>query len=123
MIAIFEVENLLQAECFCNAFGVPLIVQNALAGRARPSHFIVGGTDQVACVSFADEFGDGAARKYGNIVGVGLDGGEYFAGMKSAGSGALDKNAFGDVRQRGLWRRAGLLRNVGAPRAQQGATD
>src|SRR5437660_1052652 len=113
--------------CRPSAFATPSVSRSLFKTRwpvvPDPSHFIVGRADQIACVSFADEFGDGATRKDGNIVGVGLDGSEYSAGMRSAGSGALDKNAFGDGRHRDLWRRAGLLRNVGTARAQQRATD
>ena len=80
MIAIFQVENFLQAKRFGHAFGVPLIVQNALPSRAGPRHFVVCGSNQIARISFADKFGDRTTRKDRYIVGMRLDGGEDFVG-------------------------------------------
>ena len=94
MIAILQIENFLQAQRFCHAFGVPLIVQNTLPRGAGPGHFIVGRADQIACVSLADKFGDCPARKDRYIVGMRLDGGEHFAGVRFAHRCPLDKNAF-----------------------------
>src|SRR5438477_460190 len=98
-------------------------IHNALARRTGSGHFIVRGADQITRVSFADELRDRATRENRNIIGMRLERGEYFAGMRFAGSGALHKNAFCEGRGYALWRRPGPLRNVEAARFQQRTAD
>jgi hypothetical protein len=127
MIAIFQVEHFLQPKRFCNTFGVPLVVQNALTRPTSPNHLVVGRANQIARVAFAHQLGHSAARKDGDIVGVRLYGGENFSRMQLARSRALDEHAFSRGRPATFRRSAVLLRVDRSartePRAQQPPTN
>ena len=49
------------------------------AHGAGAAFFVVGGLDQVGGIALVDEFGAEAGAEEGNVVGVGLYGGEDFA--------------------------------------------
>ena len=56
-----------------------LVLEDGLAHRARPALLVVGGLDQIGRVAFGDELGDEASAEEGNIIRMGLDGGQHLA--------------------------------------------
>ena len=79
VIAVAEVDDLFEAQLFGQYVDFALVLEDGLAHRPRPALLVVGGLDQIGRVAFGDELGDEAGAEEGNIIRVGLDGGQHLA--------------------------------------------
>jgi hypothetical protein len=77
-----KIIRLFQAKSLGNGFIIALIVADKLAKSISPSRMvIIGGSDKIARIPLVDKLCHGASGEYGNIIGMGLDCGQYFALM------------------------------------------
>ena len=79
MVSIAEVDDLFETDFPGEHFDFTFVLRYGFAHSAGAAFFVVGGLDQVGGIALVDEFGAEAGAEEGNVVGVGLYGGEDFA--------------------------------------------
>ncbi len=79
MIAIIQIEYLLQAQHSGHGVVVDLVGQHGIANGAWPSHIVVRDANQVSGVALIEQLGHRSGRKDGNVVRMGLNCGEHLA--------------------------------------------
>src|SRR6476620_1720893 len=97
VIAIAEVEPLLQARRLQESFCVTLIAEYGFTQSQVVGVFlVVAGADEVSGITFPQEFGDGAAGKKRTIIQMRRDQGQYLALVRRSRYGPLSH----DIRRR-----------------------
>ena len=84
MIAIIQIEHLLEAQHARHGIVVDLVGQHCIANGAWPSHVVVRDANQVPGVALIEELRHRSGSEDGNIVRMRLNCSENFPGMRFA---------------------------------------